>query len=139
MQGNPLNEGLFFCFFCQFEFTLKLRKENFRSAVKGIHYDGCFEALQVNPYLVHAPGEGHTFYQGVGSVYFEAVKEGFGLLAFHAVNFYHPHLKRKDRQIDKNAFKVMNTAYNSMIDFTNLAVFKLHGNVPVGSGVLGKK
>ena len=139
MQGNPLNERLFFCFFCQLEFPLKLRKKNFWSAVKGVHYDGCFEALQVNADLVHTPGKGHTFYQGVRPVNFQAVEEGFGFLAFHTINFYHAHLKRKNRQIDKNPFEVMNTANYRMVDLAYLAVFKLHGDVPVSSRVLGKK
>ena len=92
----------------------------------------------MNADLVHSTRYGQTFYQGVFLVGFERKKNGFGNLAFFAVNLHGRAIfYGANGQINRNTVEIVYAIHHRVVAFGNFAVFKLHRKVAVGFGVFG--
>ncbi len=138
MQGHPGNEGLLFNIFSRLVPLFDVGQIQHLAAIQGVHHNGCLEALQVNPDLVHTAGKGHTLHQGMGLVHIQGIEKGFGGFAFGPVDTDYAYFERQNGQIDQDALEIMNPTGDGMVNFGDFPVLKLHGNMAVGFGMFRK-
>jgi hypothetical protein len=135
VQGESLNErGV-----GAVQFSFDPRQHGHVAAVQGVCGDFGILRLEVDPYLVESARFGFTFHQGKVPKILQGLEPRLSWFSLFPVDLYFTQLFSQYGQVYPQILKVQLTIHHGMIDFCDLPMLKLHGEMSVSLGGFGNE